>query len=82
MPRSIDGYLISCQPVGRGDSYDGYWQHYVGPTEDRFIAPEHSAELAANIPGARLADIAGGHASIFENPRQTQQMLLAFLAHS
>jgi pimeloyl-ACP methyl ester carboxylesterase len=54
----------------------------VAPTEDRFVALEHSAELAAGIPGARRADITGGHASIFEDPQQTQKMLLDFLSQS
>jgi pimeloyl-ACP methyl ester carboxylesterase len=54
----------------------------LAPTEDRFVAPEHSAELAAGIRGAQLAEITGGHASIFEDPQQTQQALLNFLSHS
>lgn len=54
----------------------------VTPSEDRFVAPEHSAELAAGIPGARLVEISGGHASIFEDPQQTRQVLLDFLPHS
>jgi pimeloyl-ACP methyl ester carboxylesterase len=54
----------------------------VAPSEDRFVASEHSAELAAGIPGARRADITGGHASIFEDPQQTQQVLLDFLSQS
>ncbi|MGO8937239.1 MAG: serine/threonine-protein kinase [Mycobacterium sp.] len=33
MSRSTDGYLISCQPIHRGDPYGGYWQHYMGPIE-------------------------------------------------
>jgi pimeloyl-ACP methyl ester carboxylesterase len=51
----------------------------VAPTEDRFVSPEHSAELAARIPGARLVETSGGHGSIFEDPQQTQQVLLDFL---
>ena len=54
----------------------------VAPTEDRFVAPEHSAELAAGIPGAQRTDITGGHASIFEDPQQTQRVLLDFLSQS
>jgi len=33
MSRSTDGYLVSCEPVHRGDPYAGYWQHYLGPIE-------------------------------------------------
>jgi pimeloyl-ACP methyl ester carboxylesterase len=54
----------------------------VEPTEDRFVAPEHSVELAAGISGARLVEITGGHAAIFEDPQQTRQVLLDFLPHS
>jgi pimeloyl-ACP methyl ester carboxylesterase len=54
----------------------------VAPTEDRFVAPEHSAELAAGIPGATLVAITGGHASIFEDPQLTQRVLLDFLCAS
>ncbi|TAM69145.1 hypothetical protein [Mycobacterium sp.] len=31
--RSTDGYLISCEPIHRGDPYGGYWQHFLGPIE-------------------------------------------------
>jgi pimeloyl-ACP methyl ester carboxylesterase len=54
----------------------------VAPRADRFVASEHHAELAAGIPGARRADITGGHASVFEDPQQTQKVLLDFLSQS
>lgn len=52
----------------------------VAATEDRFVAPQHSRELAREIPGARLAEVPGGHAAIIEDPAQTEKVLLHFLA--
>lgn len=52
----------------------------VSAVADRFVAPEHSAELAQGIAGARLVEVGGGHASLFEDPRQTADALVAFLA--
>jgi pimeloyl-ACP methyl ester carboxylesterase len=52
----------------------------VAATGDRFVAPEHSAELVDGITNARLVETTGGHASIFEDPQQTQDALLDFLA--
>ncbi|MFF1490276.1 alpha/beta fold hydrolase [Streptomyces sp. NPDC058319] len=51
----------------------------VAATGDRFVAPEHSAEIAAGIAGARLVRVTGGHASVFEDPGQTADALLGFL---
>jgi pimeloyl-ACP methyl ester carboxylesterase len=51
----------------------------VAATEDRFVAPEHSVELADGIADARLLQVTGGHASIFENPQQTLEALAGFL---
>lgn len=49
-------------------------------TGDRFAAPEHSHELAREIPGARLVEVPGGHASIVEDPAQNEKVLPDFLA--
>lgn len=51
----------------------------VSATGDRFVAPEHSAELARGITGARLAAVDGGHAAVFEDPGQTLEALSGFL---
>jgi pimeloyl-ACP methyl ester carboxylesterase len=51
----------------------------VSATGDRLVAPEHSVELAAGIAGASLVEVAGGHASIFEDPQPTRDALLDFL---
>ncbi|MEH0929882.1 alpha/beta fold hydrolase [Micromonospora sp. CPCC 205558] len=51
----------------------------VSAAGDRFVPPAHSQEIANGIPQARLVEIAGGHASIFEDPRQTVVVLLDFL---
>jgi pimeloyl-ACP methyl ester carboxylesterase len=40
----------------------------VAATGDRFVAPEHSLELADAIPGARLAAVRGGHAASSARP--------------
>lgn len=50
----------------------------VTSSEDRFVAPAHSYELAAEIPGARLVETEGGHASLFENPQRSLTELLKF----
>jgi pimeloyl-ACP methyl ester carboxylesterase len=52
----------------------------VVATGDRFVAPEHSTEIVDGIAGARLVRVTGGHASIFEDPTQTADALLEFLA--
>jgi pimeloyl-ACP methyl ester carboxylesterase len=51
----------------------------VAATGDRFVAPEHSAELASGIAGARLVEVEGGHVSIVHNPQPTREALLGFL---
>lgn len=51
----------------------------VSAVGDRFVPPAHSRELADGIPGARLVEVAGGHASIFEHPQQTLAAMLDFL---
>ncbi|GAA0463691.1 alpha/beta hydrolase [Paractinoplanes deccanensis] len=51
----------------------------VAAAGDRFVPPAHSRELAAGIPGARLAEVPGGHAALFEDPRPTLAALLDFL---
>ncbi|MEV4078420.1 alpha/beta fold hydrolase [Nonomuraea fuscirosea] len=50
----------------------------MAATEDRFVAPEHSAELAEHITGARLVQVPGGHAAIVEDPQQTLEALAGF----
>ncbi len=51
----------------------------LSATGDRFVAPAHSAEIAAGIPDARHVALTGGHASRFEDPAQTLSALLDFL---
>ncbi|MFC0105061.1 alpha/beta fold hydrolase [Kibdelosporangium aridum] len=51
----------------------------VVATDDRFAAPEHSAEIAAGIRKARLVEVPGGHAAIFEDPEPTLAALTEFL---
>ncbi|WEP00823.1 alpha/beta fold hydrolase (plasmid) [Streptomyces sp. FXJ1.172] len=51
----------------------------VAATGDRFVAPEHSVELAEGIPGARLAAVRGGHAATIEEPGRTLEILTGFL---
>ncbi|WTW24530.1 hypothetical protein OHU89_53810 (plasmid) [Streptomyces sp. NBC_00019] len=43
------------------------------------MAPEHSAELAHGVPGARLAAVKGGHAAAVEEPGRTLEILTGFL---
>ncbi|MDX3094906.1 alpha/beta hydrolase [Streptomyces sp. ME19-03-3] len=52
----------------------------VASADDRFVAPEHSVELADGIDGARLVTVPGGHAAVFENPAPTRDALLDHLA--
>lgn len=48
---------------------------------DKLIPAEHSDEIAALVPGARLVRIAGGsHAVNFEKPEEWNRIVLAFLA--
>ncbi|MFJ5035590.1 alpha/beta fold hydrolase [Streptomyces sp. NPDC088560] len=51
----------------------------VATVGDRFVAPEHSVELAEGIPGARLAAVRGGHAATIEEPGPTLEILTGFL---
>lgn len=51
----------------------------VSAVTDRFVPPAHSAVLAEGIPGARLVEVTGGHAAMFEDPRQTLSAVLDFL---
>lgn len=46
---------------------------------DRFVATEHSLELAEGLPGARLAAVRGGHAAAVEEPGRTLELLTGFL---
>lgn len=48
--------------------------------EDRLIPPAHTLSLAAEIPGARTATIAGaGHVATLQDPAAVAQTVLAFL---
>jgi pimeloyl-ACP methyl ester carboxylesterase len=51
----------------------------VAAGNDRFVAPEHSAEIAEAINTARLVTVPGGHASIVESPQETLEPLQEFL---
>ncbi|MGW0300745.1 alpha/beta fold hydrolase [Streptomyces anthocyanicus] len=52
----------------------------VSATGDRFVAPEHSLELADGIADARLVAVSGGHAAVFEDPGPTRDALIGYLA--
>lgn len=52
----------------------------VAADGDRFVAPEHSIDLAKEIPGAQFTSIAGGHAVMFEDPQSVTSAVLNFLA--
>ncbi|WP_338704213.1 alpha/beta hydrolase (plasmid) [Streptomyces sp. Q6] len=51
----------------------------VAAAGDRFVAPNHSVDLADGLPGARLAAVRGGHAALFEEPDRTLEILTDFL---
>ncbi|MCE7004054.1 alpha/beta hydrolase [Kibdelosporangium philippinense] len=51
----------------------------VVPPVDRFVAPEHAAEIANGITEARLVEVPGGHASFFEDPQPTLDAMITFL---
>jgi 3-oxoadipate enol-lactonase len=49
-------------------------------TEDRALVPVHSERIAAHVPNARLAWIAGaGHASVLEQPQAANEALVPFV---
>ncbi|RLU80667.1 alpha/beta hydrolase [Streptomyces griseocarneus] len=52
----------------------------VSPTEDILTTPSHSRELAAGIPGARLATLACGHAIAAERPAEWAALIRDFLS--
>ncbi len=52
----------------------------VAPRDDLFVSPAHSRELAVGIPGARLAEVDGGHAALYESYEQVVRALREFLA--
>jgi pimeloyl-ACP methyl ester carboxylesterase len=45
----------------------------VAATGDRFVAPEHSAETARGIPGARLVEVTGGTRFPLRGPRADRE---------
>jgi pimeloyl-ACP methyl ester carboxylesterase len=47
--------------------------------EDRITPPAAMRELAAAIPGARFAEVAGGHMAPFEHPAEVAAELASFL---
>ncbi|MEV0175540.1 alpha/beta fold hydrolase [Streptomyces sp. NPDC050803] len=51
----------------------------VAAVADRFVAPEHSVELAVGLPGARLAAVDAGHLAALEQPGRTLRLLTDFL---
>ncbi|SNX88369.1 pimeloyl-ACP methyl ester carboxylesterase [Streptomyces sp. TLI_55] len=51
----------------------------VAAAADRFVAPQHSVDLANGLPGARLAAVPGGHAATVEEPLRTLEILTSFL---
>ncbi|MFC4565453.1 alpha/beta fold hydrolase [Nocardiopsis mangrovi] len=52
----------------------------VATTADELVTPDHSAELAAAIPGARRADLASGHLIWEDTPEEWAGLVLDFLA--
>ncbi|MFC3997491.1 alpha/beta fold hydrolase [Nocardiopsis sediminis] len=52
----------------------------LATTADELVAPGHSAELAAAIPGARRADLASGHHIWEDAPEEWAAQVLDFLA--
>ena len=53
----------------------------VSCTEDVFVSPVHSAELAAGIPSARTGTLPTGHAAAIEDPLRLTVLLEEFLEH-
>ncbi|MFJ7497278.1 alpha/beta fold hydrolase [Streptomyces sp. NPDC097727] len=51
----------------------------VAAMGDRFVAPEHSVELAEGIPDARLAAVKAGHTAALEEPGRILEILTEFL---
>ncbi|UCM89361.1 alpha/beta fold hydrolase [Streptomyces marincola] len=51
----------------------------VSPSADLLITPVHSRELAAGIPGARLATVDAGHAIAAEQPAAWAALITEFL---
>ncbi|ABS03787.1 alpha/beta fold hydrolase [Kineococcus radiotolerans] len=51
----------------------------VSCTEDMFVSPVHSAELAAGIPSARTGTLPTGHAAAIEDPLRLTVLLEEFL---
>ncbi|MFD9035832.1 alpha/beta fold hydrolase [Streptomyces sp. NPDC059567] len=51
----------------------------ISTTEDRLVAPALHRAVAAGIPGARLAELATGHAPFAENPAAWGKLITEFL---
>ncbi|MFE5481875.1 alpha/beta fold hydrolase [Streptomyces sp. NPDC056527] len=52
----------------------------ISSTEDRLVAPALHRAVAAGIPGARLAELATGHAPFAENPAVWGKLITEFLS--
>ncbi|MCT4356127.1 alpha/beta hydrolase [Streptomyces sp. Je 1-79] len=51
----------------------------ISTTEDRLVAPALHRAVAAGIPGARLTELATGHAPFAENPEAWGKLITEFL---
>ncbi|MFD0021619.1 alpha/beta fold hydrolase [Streptomyces sp. NPDC058382] len=45
----------------------------------RFVAPEHSAEIADGTSGAVLVGAMGGHSAVLQDPEPTREAPAGFL---
>ncbi|MFB9555395.1 alpha/beta fold hydrolase [Streptomyces roseoviridis] len=54
----------------------------VSTTEDRLVSPALHRGVAASIPGARLTELATGHAPFAENPEAWGKLMAEFLEHA
>src|SRR5205814_2090915 len=55
---------------------------YITAADDRTIEPHVSATLAARLPGARLAEVPGGHDCMITQPEAVTSALLAMVTES
>ncbi|WP_413740459.1 alpha/beta fold hydrolase [Sodalis sp. RH14] len=51
----------------------------IGCTHDYMVPPAHGRALAAQIAGARYAELDGGHLAMLERPEEFTQRVTGFL---
>lgn len=83
---NVEAYLAALAAVIGFDDFPA-WTGIDVPVQvivgehDRIAPPAHAHAMAEQIPGARLAEIAGaGHVSNIESPREFNAILTGFLA--